>query len=494
MPSHDDIPHHHRPPDSGSDADAAIGTEVADLVRATADAAHCPSIAWGVTVGGSLVADGFATTHDSPAATTGMPPDAHRSRVYRIASMTKSFTAAAVLSLRDQGALGLDDTIASLAPELAAIRHPAVDAPDITVRQLLSMSSGLATDDAWADRHLDIDDDALTAIYSYGATFAVDPGTAFEYSNLGYSMLGRIIRRITGQRPQDFTTEHILRPLGLYDTTWVSPSHDNWARPYRVEDGAIVADVDPLDDGGIAPMGGLWSTLDDLVTWTRWLSAAMRSGEDDRSVLRRSSRREMQQANVYAGQTARAPLGAEGPTHTTAEGYGFGLRADHDSRHGTMIFHTGGLPGYGSNMRWLPEHDVAVIALANVTYAPMEALTLRILDRLADRAVIAAPDPAPSSALDLASSSLIHLLNGWDDGDARRLFADNVELDESFARRAHAAEHLLAEHGPLRVVSVRPITAARGTVHVAGSDGTSTQIDLELSPHVPPLIQQYSIR
>ena len=68
----------------------------------------------------------------------------------------------------------------------------------MTVRHLLTMSSGLATDDAWADRHLDLHDDELDAIVADGVTFAWMPGVTFEYSNLGYGVLGRVVRNITG--------------------------------------------------------------------------------------------------------------------------------------------------------------------------------------------------------------------------------------------------------------------------------------------------------
>ena len=76
-------------------------------------------------------------------------------------------------------------------------------------------------------------------------------------------MLGRVILRVSGQRAQDFITDHLLQPLGMDRTTWVRPDHDDWARPYDVVDGQRVADLEPLGDGAIAPMGGLWSCVSD---------------------------------------------------------------------------------------------------------------------------------------------------------------------------------------------------------------------------------------
>ena len=107
--------------------------------------------------------------------------------------MTKSFSAAATLWLRDAGVLRLDDPIGWHAPELAELRSPTADAPPITIRDLLSMTSGLATDDPWADRHLDLTDAEFDAIVAGGLLFAVPTGTIHEYSNFGYAVLGRVV-------------------------------------------------------------------------------------------------------------------------------------------------------------------------------------------------------------------------------------------------------------------------------------------------------------
>ncbi|MFP5489518.1 MAG: serine hydrolase domain-containing protein, partial [Acidimicrobiia bacterium] len=121
------------------------------LVAGFAADRHCPSIGWGVIQDGRLVG------HGSTGVVGARPPDERT--VYRIASMTKSFSAAATLLLRDEGALGLEDPIGRHAPELAHLRSPTSDAPAITIRDLLTMGSGLAGDDPWADRHLDLTDD-----------------------------------------------------------------------------------------------------------------------------------------------------------------------------------------------------------------------------------------------------------------------------------------------------------------------------------------------
>src|SRR5450759_2289440 len=111
------------------------------------DEARIPGVAWGIVSHGSLVhAGGAGTTRHGE----DRRPDARS--VFRIASMTKSFTASTVLLLRDEGHLRLDDPVAAYVPELVGWRLPTADSVPVTVRQLLTMSAGLATDDPWGDR------------------------------------------------------------------------------------------------------------------------------------------------------------------------------------------------------------------------------------------------------------------------------------------------------------------------------------------------------
>jgi serine-type D-Ala-D-Ala carboxypeptidase/endopeptidase len=155
--------------------------KVADHLKAISSSfqtiGRIPALAAGVVVDGELIA------------TYGNGADEHT--LFRIASMTKSFTAAALLHLRDTSQLRLDDPVALHVPEFASLRGPSDDAATITIRHLLTMSSGMSTDDPWADRHLDMTDDDLDAAIAAGPTFARATGGARQYSNLGYAVLGR---------------------------------------------------------------------------------------------------------------------------------------------------------------------------------------------------------------------------------------------------------------------------------------------------------------
>jgi len=469
----------------------SIAIARADLERLVAlrSQQHRCSIAWGVVSDGELILKGATSAEPDPLPT--------ERTVFRIASMTKSFTAAAILILRDRGLLKLDDVVAEIAPEFGAIVGPTLDSPPITIRHLLSMAGGLATDDAWADRHLDFSDEALDELVSNGATFAWAPQSHGEYSNLGFAMLGRVSLRVSGQRAQDFITEHLLRPLAMNRTTWVQPTDDDWARPFQVVDDQRVPDVDALGDGAIAPMGGLWSCVSDLARWVAWLADAFPPRDAaDSGPLCRASRREMQQVQRSFPTTHEVASGERDeavPERVDGGGYGFGLFVTHDNRFGHFVAHSGGLPGYGSNMRWLPNRAVGVVALGNVTYAPMSLMARRMLEIIDEHGTIPTADVEPSPALRDAAHRLAMLISDWTDSSALQLFADNVALDDSFARRARQAAELIAAHGVLTLENVAAVTPMRGRAAMRHADGTERQFDLELSPLVPSQVQLYEV-
>lgn len=443
---------------------------------------HCPTVSWGVVLGDVLAATGSAGVASADKA-SGVTVS--EETVYRIASMTKSFSAAATLILRDEGVLQLDDPIGRHAPELAALRSGTSDAPPITIRDLLSMTSGLVEDDAWADRHLDLTDDEFDAIIAAGPVFAQPTGMRFEYSNLGYAVLGRVVHRASGRRIQDMVSDGLLRPLGMTHSTWVEPEHDDWTRPLAWIDDRFVEEIPTPGDGLIAPMGGIWTTVADLAKWITWLSDGFpaRNSSDD-GPLSRSSRREMQMIQRYVGK--RTLRGVRSPT-----GYGLGLRILDEAALGTVVTHSGGLPGYGSNMRWLPGRGIGVIALSNVTYAPMTELTALILDVLHEQGHVPKRAMPINPVLPDLAARLVGLLNNWDDDTAESIFTDNVPMDSSYARRHAAPASLVTLPITLNEISASDFASAVVTCNDA--TGREISITFSLAPIHPERIQEYEI-
>ncbi len=476
--------------DMGSGLTVRLDAAAAAVGALAANRAHrqgIPALAYGVVVGGRvIVAGGVGDPGDGAG-----PPDDRT--LFRIASMTKSFTAAAVLKLRDDGHLHLDDLASRYVPAAEGLGRPTTDSPAITVRHLLTMSSGLTTDDPWADRHLDVPGSELLEWVSRGASFAATPGTVFEYSNLGYGLLGQVVEAVASERLQDYVSRHFLEPLGMRDTVWDAKRArpgTRLARPFRLLDGVAVPEATPLGDGALGPMGGLWSTVADLAVWVGFLADAFPPRDDpDDGPLCRASRREMQQA-ARAIPAALTREEVDGPLRLLAGGYGMGLEVREHLQLGTMVSHSGGLPGYGSNMRWLPEHGIGVVAVANLTYPNMASFTRDALELLHARGALPPVKPRSAPMVERAAAELCALLSAWDDARARQLFADNVELDDSLERRRAHAAALRARHGALSVASVAAEDATSGRAELRGERGR-VRLTLQLAPRPRGRVQRY---
>src|SRR5688572_13123484 len=309
--------------------------------------------------------------------------------VFRIASMTKSFTAVAILKLRDEGKLSLDDPVTRYVPALADLPYPTSDSPAITIRHLLTHSEGFPEDNAWGDRQLAQTDETMRARMRAGIPFSTVPGTAYEYSNYGFAMLGQIIAKASGRPYADYMRDNILRPLGMNSTTFEKSEvpQDRIALGYRREDNAWKAEP-ILAHGSFGAMGGLWTNTHDLARWVAFLMSAFPPRDEaDRGPVKRSSVREMQQLwRMSPGSTFRTTTDA--PLQLNVSGYGYGLGVAQDCRFAYVIGHGGGLPGYGSLMRWLPGYGVGLIAMSNLTYGGFNAIfndTLDALDRKSTR-------------------------------------------------------------------------------------------------------------
>ena len=359
------------------------------------------------------------------------------------------------------------------------------------------MQSGLTSDDPWADRHLDIGTDELDALIAAGPTFAAAPGIGFNYSNLGYGVIGRVVERITGERPQDLTDRLLVGPLALERTSWTQPDHEDWARPHRVEDDRAVADGRPLGDGGLAPMGGLWSTVDDMVRVMGFLDDAFPpamvttpgrcSGRRGGSFSRSSRPPPSPTARRLAKGSTTHPERVDGG------GYGFGLYVIHDQRFGHIVGHSGGLPGYGSNMRWLPGRRVGAVALANSTYAPMRMLTRRMLEVLDEHGlvppVVMAVEPFVAPGRRASAGAPQQLVRRSRGSPVRRQRCPR----RHFERRARQAGRIIGTHGRLTLQRTMATSATEGTTTATAADGRQVQLTLALSPYASDRVQDYSI-
>ena len=375
-------------------------------------------------------------------------------------------------------------------PELAALTYPTTDSPRLTVRHPLSHAEGFPEDNPWGDRQLAATDDDMSRMMRQGIPFSTAPGTAYEYSNYGFAILGRIVARVSGVPYADYVSRQILTPLGMTATTLepASVPRDRLARGYRWEDGGWKEEP-PLPDGAFGPMGGMVTSTKDLARYVGFLMSAWPPRDDpETGPIRRSSAREMQQVwrpspAVVTRDTVDAPL------RLNTGGYGFGLRVSQTCGISHQVAHSGGLPGFGSHMRWLPDHGVAFIAMGNLTYTSWGRVTDDAIDLLAQTGGLQARLPQPSPALLDARDGVNRLLGAWDDGLADRLAADNLFLDRSKAARKQGFGTVRAELGVCRPAGeLAPENALRGRWTLACERGT-LNVAVTLAPTVPPKVQ-----
>ena len=479
---------------------STAATELSADARATIDRCHAdraasaqiPGLAWGAVLHGELVHTGSLGTTDVAAADGGTRPGPHTR--FRIASMTKSFTAATVLSLRDEGALRLDDPVAAHVPELAGLRGPTTDSPAITVRHLLSMDAGLATDDPWADRHLDIGADELSELYRTGAWFAVTPGTGFVYSNLGYSMLGRVVANVTGGSCQAAITARLLEPLGMRDTGWELRATDtDVAHGHHLVDGEAGGGARRWATAASPPWAGCGAP------WPTWPAGSPSSWMPSRRVTTPTTcpcRGPRDARCSGCGATTRARGAARPARRPAHQSHRLRLRASGGRGPAGRLHvgsHAGGLPGYGSFMRWLPDRGFGLITLGNVTYAPASLAVRASIEELARRDQLPPKRPLPvAPPVQQAADDLVALVNDWSDAAAPALFADNVALDDPLDRRAAEARAAVEQLGPLTLEAVRVNNRADADLVLRGPSGTAL-VELSLHPEVPPRVQMVDI-
>lgn len=406
---------------------------------------------------------------------------------FRIASMTKNMTALAILSLRDAGKLQLDAPLAHYVPQFAAVKPSTRDSAPVTVRHLLTHTAGFVTDDPWGDRVLGMTPAELDTVIVTGHLFARPPGLAFEYSNLGYALLGRVLTNVSGEPYQAYMRRTFLEPLGMAHTTFDAPAaaaSGDYAFGYRMDGGTWSRErIEP--DGEVGAMGGLATTVPDYARYVSFLLKAWPArDEPETGPVRRSSVREM----VLWHAPPFVPETAPGARAGQPSAYGYGLTHSADALLGLRIHHAGGLPGYGSHVLMLPERGWGVFAFGNRTYAPMSRLTLQVAEKLH----AAAPPPAlaePSPALVRAVDAVVAAYASGRIEGGDRPFAVNFLLDTPAPLRDAELAALKQRLGEGRLERIEPIHALAGRFVLACAKGRLAGT-VTLSPEADSGIQK----
>lgn len=451
---------------------------------------HFPSLSYGLVVDGKLI----HTYHKGIINIISQRP-ASSTSAYHIASMTKSFTAMAILKLRDEHKLSLDDPISKYIPEARNMVLPTADSPPITIRLLLTHNSGFPEDNPWGDRQLGRSAEWLRHLYKNGVSFSTTPGTGYEYSNLGFATVGLIIQNICGEPYQNYIRKNILLPLGMTNTWWdysnVPPNQ--LAMGYRYVERNWIAQ--PLLHSGIfGAMGGLITTIEDFSKYMAFqLSAWPPRNDPESGPVNRSDVREMQHAWNFS-RVWQNEKNYKGKDCFILDSYGYGLHQYVDCDGLKVITHSGGLPGFGSQWRIVPDYGIGIVAFANLTYAPLGTPLQAAIDSLMLWAQLKPRMVNPSAILEKRKKQIVDLLPSWNLAVESEIFADNFFDDYLLKDLKKQSTDAFEKAGKILEISdIDPMNGLRGTFLLKG-ENKSIKIFFSLSPETNPKIQAFNMK
>ncbi|WP_317232444.1 serine hydrolase domain-containing protein [Clavibacter capsici] len=381
MPANDDT-------DTDTSRSPAM-TEILDYVRTWLDLRVWQTRVPGAQVaiarhGQVVLSEAFGVA--DPTTDAPLTPD----HLFRVASHSKTFTATAILQLAERGALRLDDRLGQHVPELA---EGGSELADVTIAALLEHGAGVLRDgfdgDHWQHSGPFPDRRHLLAIATTPGVAKVAPDTAFNYSNVGYALLGLVVEAASGLSFADYLAERIVAPLGLRDTAaeYVPARAAEYAAASTSLRTSRERSVLPhVDTRAMAAATGVTSTASELVSFF----SALVLPEDERLLSAASKR--LQQRPRYG-------TGAD-PAGTRRYGYGLIIeRVGSGAHEATVLGHSGGYPGHITRTAVDPASGWAVSVLTNAIDGPASALSTGVLELLladsaatdAERAAVDAP-------------------------------------------------------------------------------------------------------
>ena len=250
----------------------------------------------------------------------GVPNTPHTK--FRLGSVTKSFTAAAILMLHEQGLLSIDDKVSRHLPDLHS-------ADRMTIRHLLTHTSGFS----------ESEDEPLL----------FEPGERINYSNFGYNLLGRILEKVSGKSYEDYVQEHIFRPLGMLNSGYDrhTPILKNRASGYSIGSNGGYVNAEYIDMSGPHAAGALYSTVEDLYLWDQALHT-------DKLLKASTLEQAFTPAKLSGGREAAYGMG-------WMLGDRGGLRE---------VGHGGDITGFNSYIARFPDQHFSVMVLSNVGMHP----------------------------------------------------------------------------------------------------------------------------
>jgi CubicO group peptidase (beta-lactamase class C family) len=378
-----------QPPSSlAQKPEVAATIQVLDAwIDATATAREEPGLSIGIVYDQDLIwakGYGFADRDKRVPATA--------STLYRIASVSKLFTATAIMQLRDAGKLQLDDPVAKYLPWFR-IRGTQRDAPAITIRHLLTHTSGLPRElplPYWNDLKFPSREDVIRLAPELEAVFP--PEVEYKYSNLALAIVGEIVAAVSGEPYPQYIEHHVLKPIGMRATrVSPDPTTPGLAVGYRKRvPGEPREAEDFIDARGLTPAANLASSVEDLA---RFVALQFRDGPaGGPQVLKGSTLREMHRVQWLR------------PDWQSGQGLGFWIR--HVGQQ-VRVGHDGAAPGYKSQIEMVPAEKFGVIVLINGYDADPLFYANQALDIVGPAVARAVEKPKPAPVADPAWSAYV---------------------------------------------------------------------------------------
>jgi D-alanyl-D-alanine carboxypeptidase len=320
-------------------ATPVLADRVDDIISEEMSAQHIPGLALAVMSDGKLVRfSGYGESNIE-----GRTPVTAKT-VFAIASISKQFLAAGIMVLVQDGKISLDDSVQRFLPDAP------VEWREITIRELLSHTSGLAQDAPGENRfETQLPLNAIRAAYSVPLSFR--PGEKWQYSNLGYYVLAEIMSRSSGEQWSDFMTHRLFGPLGMSSTQTTSSTVLNRATGYEWDGKRF----NKAREWGLRPSGAYLSNIEDMAKWDAALAGDF----------------------PLSSVSKKAMWTAVSTSTGSAFGYGFGWQID--TRAGKhVIYHGGGRSGFKAYFARFPEDHLSFVILTNAGHSDPEPILWKV--------------------------------------------------------------------------------------------------------------------
>lgn len=363
---------------------AALGPKLEALVDREMSQRHPPSLAVALVVDGKvaqIVVRGEADKKAHRKAT--------RETLYRVGSITKTFTATALLALRDEGKLALDDRVDAHLPEFGRVALTPTDSRPITLRQLLSHTSGLPRLGDFDYTRLDRDVPESEVLAALDTRVVNPPGTEYLYSNFGFATAGLVVARAAGKPYREVLRERLFLPLGMTSATFEATRDGSSASGYANND--TDASRAPWRLGASEGAGGLYASLDDMAKWVGFQEQAWPARDgDDTGPVKRATLRESHLAQASSELSAERTR--EG-LKVSAESVGLAWHVRRTCDYATLVEHGGAIDGFHAQITFAPDRGFGLVVLSNSITARTARIADDILELVASQKALEPREP-----------------------------------------------------------------------------------------------------